>query len=90
MSQRALRFLIQTGEVIDINAELVMTAASVAQAIALIQTFIRGHGPATVSELRQTLGSSRRVIVPLLEHLDRALRHVEARGQENAALTRVK
>ena len=48
-----------------------MTAAAVAQAIALVQAFIRGHGPATVSELRQALGSSRRVIVPLLEHLDR-------------------
>ena len=72
VSQRALRFLIETGEVIEISAELAMTAASVAQAIAVIQTFIRGHGPATVSELRQALGSSRRVIVPLLEHLDRA------------------
>ena len=72
LSQRALRFLIEAGEVIEINSELVMTAASVSQAIALIQTFIRGHGPATVSELRQALGSSRRVIVPLLEHLDRA------------------
>jgi selenocysteine-specific elongation factor len=72
VSQRALRFLIETGEVIEISSELVMTASSVTQAIALIQTFIREHGPATVSELRQALGSSRRVIVPLLEHLDRA------------------
>ena len=48
-----------------------MTASSMAQATALIRTFIREHGPATVSELRQALGSSRRVIVPLLEHLDR-------------------
>jgi selenocysteine-specific elongation factor len=72
VSQRALRFLIEAGEVIEINTELVMNAASVDRAIALIQSFIRGHGPATVSELRQALGSSRRVIVPLLEHLDRA------------------
>jgi selenocysteine-specific elongation factor len=72
VSQRALRFLIEQGEVVEISTELVMTAAAVAQAIAAIQSFIRGHGPATVSELRQALGSSRRVIVPLLEHLDRA------------------
>jgi selenocysteine-specific elongation factor len=71
VSQRALRFLIETGEVVEINTELVMTASSMTQAIALIQAFIRGHGPSTVSELRQALGSSRRVIVPLLEHLDR-------------------
>ncbi len=42
-----------------------------AQAIALVQTFIGTHGPATVSQLRQVLGSSRRVAVPLLEYLDR-------------------
>ena len=33
--------------------------------------FIKEHGPATVSELRQSLGASRRVVVPLLEYLDR-------------------
>jgi selenocysteine-specific elongation factor len=70
-SQRALRFLVETGEAIEISAELVMAAPAVAQAVELIRTFIRDHGPATVSDLRQALGSSRRVIVPLLEHLDR-------------------
>jgi len=71
VSQRALRFLIETGQVIEINSELVMSAASVAQAVELVRAQIRGHGPATVSELRQALGSSRRVVVPLLEYLDR-------------------
>jgi len=33
--------------------------------------FISEKGPATVSELRQALGSSRRIMVPLLERLDR-------------------
>ena len=70
-SQRALRFLIETGEVVEISAELVMSAASVAQATAQVRAFIAQHGPATVSELRQALGSSRRVVVPLLEYLDR-------------------
>jgi selenocysteine-specific elongation factor len=66
-----LRFLVETGEVTEISAELVMAAPALAQAVELIRTFIRAHGPATVSDLRQALGSSRRVIVPLLEHLDR-------------------
>jgi selenocysteine-specific elongation factor len=70
-SQRALKFLIETGEVVEINAELVMSASSVAQAATLVRTFIRTHGPATVSDLRQALGSSRRIVVPLLEYLDR-------------------
>jgi selenocysteine-specific elongation factor len=36
-----------------------------------VAEFISKNGPATVSELRQALGSSRRVMVPLLERLDR-------------------
>ena len=71
VSQRALRFLIETGQVIEINSELVMSAAALAQAVEQVRAQIRGHGPATVSELRQALGSSRRVVVPLLEYLDR-------------------
>ena len=71
LSQRALRFLIETGEVVEINAELVMAARSVAQATETVRKFISEHGPSTVSDLRQALGSSRRVVVPLLEYLDR-------------------
>ena len=70
-SQRALRFLIETGEVVEITTELVMSAASVAQASAQVRAFIGQHGPATVSELRQSVGASRRIVVPLLEYLDR-------------------
>jgi selenocysteine-specific elongation factor len=71
ISQQALRFLIATGEAVEINTEVLMTADSVRRATELIRQYLREHGPATVSELRQTLGSSRRVIVPLLERLDR-------------------
>jgi selenocysteine-specific elongation factor len=48
-----------------------MAAESQKRATELIREFIREHGNATVSELPQTLGSSRRVIVPFLERLDR-------------------
>lgn len=71
ISQQTLRFLIASGEAVEINAELVMDAESVRRATELIRQFIRENGPSTVSELRQVLGSSRRVIVPLLERLDR-------------------
>ena len=71
ISQQALRFLIATGEAVEINMEVLMTSESVSRATELIRQYLLEHGPATVSELRQTLGSSRRVIVPLLERLDR-------------------
>ena len=86
LSQRALRFLIEAGEVVEINAELVMAAQGVAQATDLIQKFIRENGPATVSDLRQALGSSRRIVVPLLEYLDRTF--VTLRQGDKRALRR--
>jgi hypothetical protein len=55
-AQQALRFLIETGEVIEVSTDVVMTARSVADAAQLVRSFIAVHGPATVSELRQVLG----------------------------------
>jgi selenocysteine-specific elongation factor len=71
VSQQALRFLIATGEAVEINMEVLMATESVKRATEVIRQYLRERGPATVSELRQALGSSRRVIVPLLERLDR-------------------
>jgi len=82
VSQQALRFLIETGEAVEINAEVVMAAESLKRMTELIRQYIRNNGPATVSELRQDVGCSRRIIVPLLERLDRAgitLRNGDAR-----------
>jgi selenocysteine-specific elongation factor len=70
-SQQALRFLIETGEVAEINVEIVMSTDSLKRACEMIRQFIRAKGPATTSELRQMLGNSRRVAIPLLERLDR-------------------
>ena len=70
-TSRALRFRSETGEVGEVSTDIVMSAASVAQASAQVRAFIGQHGPATVSELRQVVGGSRRIVVPLLEYLDR-------------------
>lgn len=71
VSQQALRFLIETREAVEINAEVVMAAENLKRGTELIRQYIRAKGPATVSQLRQELGCSRRVVVPLLERLDR-------------------
>jgi len=47
-----------------------------------VRSFLRQHGSATVSDLRQALATSRRIMVPLLERLDRdgvTLRQGDAR-----------
>jgi selenocysteine-specific elongation factor len=71
-ARQALRFLVETGEVVEISADVVMTADNLRRAAELVLRFIRERGPATVSDLRKALGSTRRVMVPLLEHLDRS------------------
>jgi selenocysteine-specific elongation factor len=70
-SQQALRFLIETGEVAEINVEIVMSTESLKRASQMIREFLRAKGPSTTSDLRQMLGNSRRVAIPLLERLDR-------------------
>lgn len=82
-SQRALKFLIDSGEVVEISAELVLSASAVARATAQVKAFVSEHGPSTVSEIRQVLGSSRRVVVPILEYLDRTFVTVR-RGDKRA------
>ena len=71
LAQQALRFLIDTGEAIEVSAELVMEAGSYGRARAGIVKFLRQRGEATASDLRQHLETNRRVIIPLLEKLDR-------------------
>ena len=70
-TQEALRFLIDSGEAILLSEEVVMLADSTHQAAEKIGALLHKQGAATASELRQALGTSRRVIIPLLEHFDR-------------------
>src|SRR5207244_8715572 len=68
--QQALRFLIEQGEIIELNDEIVLLNDSVEQMRNTVSGFISTNGSATASQLRQKLGTSRRIIIPFLEHLD--------------------
>jgi selenocysteine-specific elongation factor len=70
-SQQALRFLFETGEAIELGDEVVLLTEHFNRASETIKKFLRERGFATVSELRQALATSRRIMVPLLERLDR-------------------
>jgi selenocysteine-specific elongation factor len=69
--QRTLRFLIESGEVIEISPDVVLLRENFEHMKNAVANFISKNGPATVSELRQALESSRRIMVPFLERLDR-------------------
>ena len=70
-AQQALRFFVETGDAVEIGESVVLSRAAFEEMRAAALEFIRRHGPAAAGELRQALGSSRRVIVPFLERLDR-------------------
>ncbi len=70
-TQHVLRFLIESGEVIEVSPDALLLRDNFELMKARITEFISKHGRATVSELRQALESSRRIMVPLLERLDR-------------------
>jgi selenocysteine-specific elongation factor len=70
-AQQALRFLLETGEAVEVGEEVVLLAENFNHAVAMVKKFLSEKGSATVSDLRQALGTSRRIMVPLLERLDR-------------------
>jgi selenocysteine-specific elongation factor len=67
----ALHYLIKTGQAVELNNDLVLSREAYQRAQESIARHLREHLSASVSELRQLLGTGRRVMVPLLEKLDR-------------------
>jgi selenocysteine-specific elongation factor len=71
-SQQALRFLIEQGDIVELSSEIVVGREAAEQMRNAAADFISTQGPATASQLRQQIGTSRRIIIPFLEYLDRA------------------
>ena len=69
--QKTLRFLIEQGEIVELNSEIVLLRDAFDQMRTAVVDFISTHGPATASQLRQAIGTSRRTVIPFLEYLDR-------------------
>ncbi len=69
--QQALRFLIDKGEIVEITREIVVLRQTAEEMQKTITEFLSEHGSATASQLRQKIGTTRRVIIPFLEYLDR-------------------
>jgi selenocysteine-specific elongation factor len=69
--QQALRFLIDQGEVVEISREIIVLHDAAEQMQNAIADFLRANGSASASQLRQKIDTTRRVIIPFLEYLDR-------------------
>ena len=70
-TRQVVHFLIENGDVTELALDVVLLRESFERMKSQVTEFISKNGPATVSELRQALGTSRRIMVPLLERLDR-------------------
>ncbi len=67
---QAVKFLIRSEQIIELDAKIVIAATSLDVATRKVKEFIAQHGQATASDLRQHLESTRKIVMPLLEHLD--------------------
>ena len=70
-SQQALRFFVQNGEVTEVSDDVVLSSDAFKKMRDAVVEFIRRQRSASVGELRESLGSSRRIMVPFLECMDR-------------------
>ncbi len=70
-SQEAFRFLRDRGELVELSPEVVLATEEFVKMRDTIVAFLRENNSGTASELREFLGTSRRVIIPFLERLDR-------------------
>ncbi len=68
--EKALRFLVNMGEVIDLDPKTVISSAGFETIKSQIVEYLQQHGKATASDLRQHTGTVRRILMPLLEKLD--------------------
>lgn len=68
--EKALRFLVHTGEVIDLDPKTIISAAGFEKIETEIVAYLNENGKAKASDLRQHTGTVRRILMPLLELLD--------------------
>ncbi|TMC47571.1 MAG: hypothetical protein E6J20_19450, partial [Chloroflexi bacterium] len=66
------RHLVESHRVVRLGPDLLLAASVHAAARERVEAHLAAHGPATVAQLRDALGATRRVVVPLLEQLDAA------------------
>lgn len=70
VDSKALKFLVETGEAIQLSDKAVILSEVFEAAKGRIVDYIRSNGAATASDLRQAVDTTRRILIPLLEKLD--------------------
>jgi selenocysteine-specific elongation factor len=68
--KRVLQLCVDEGSIVRINPEIHLTSAHYARARELVVENCTKHGHLEIPELRDALGTTRKFLIPLLEHFD--------------------
>jgi selenocysteine-specific elongation factor len=81
VGEEVLHALIEQGRILKFADGVLFTREAYEEAVRRLVTYMQEHSTMTVSEARNILGTSRKHILPLLEHLD-TLRITRREGDE--------
>jgi len=81
VGSEVLNALIEQGQIVKLAGGILFLREKYTDAIVQLVGYVREHGSMTVSEARDLLGTTRKYIVPLLEHMD-ALRITRRQGDQ--------
>ncbi len=68
--RKAMRFLINVGEVIELDKKTVISAEGYEKIKSAVVEFLKTNGKGTASDLKDAAGTSRRFMMPILESFD--------------------
>ena len=69
-TEELLGYLLETGQLVRLQDDLMMSAAHLEEARRRTVAFLQAHGKITVAEFRDLLGTTRKYALPLLEWMD--------------------
>ena len=70
-SPEVLAFLAEQGDIVDVGSGVIFDAGAYREMIGRVRGLLDERESVTMAEVRDALGSSRRFVQALLEHLDR-------------------
>ncbi len=71
LARSMTRLLIEEGEAVEVAENVILSRDAIEEARRLLREHIEKEGALTASHAKTLLGSSRKYIIPLLEHFDR-------------------
>lgn len=70
-ADRMIQHALSQGQLVRIDAELLLSDRAYRDLAKTVSDLVRREGPVTVGQVREALASTRKFVVPYLEHLDR-------------------